>query len=190
MRLLEEYIEKYGVVKQGHVLKVDSFLNHQMEPRIYREMGRELTRLFADWKITKVLTIEASGIALAMMAAQQLDVPCLFAKKSRTKNIDGEVYATRVASYTHGDTNDVIVAKRFLSSDDRVLIIDDFLARGQALLGLIDLCRQAGAEVIGCGIAIEKGFQEGGALVRGLGVRVESLAIIDSMSEDGVVFRR
>ena len=189
MTLLEERIRRDGQVREGNVLKVDSFLNHQMDPDLYREMGREFYRLFGKDKVTKILTIEASGIGIACVTAQFFGCPALFAKKSRTKNIDGEVLTSRVESYTHGGVYTVMVARRFLTPADRVLIIDDFLARGSALRGLIDIVNQSGAGLAGCGIAIEKGFQDGGRLLRQQGVRVESLAIVESMGEDGIRFR-
>lgn len=189
MQLLEERIKKDGKVFPGNVLKVDAFLNHQMDIALLNEMGKEIKRLFSSCNVNKILTIEASGIGIACIAAQYFDCPVLFAKKTKTKNIANEVYKTEVKSFTHGTTYDVIVSKDFLSKDDKVLIIDDFLAEGNALLGLIDLCKQAGAEVCGCAIAIEKGFQQGSERVRSLGVRVESLAVIDKMEDDKVIFR-
>lgn len=189
MKLLEQRILQDGHVKEGDILKVDSFLNHQMDISLYQEMGKEFYRLFGDCGVTKILTIEASGIGIACITAQYFGVPALFAKKSRTKNIDGAVYTAPVLSYTHGTTYDIIVSKRFLGPQDRVLILDDFLARGNALQGLMDLVRQAGATLVGCGIAVEKGFQEGGKRLRAEGVRLESLAIIDSMAEGIIRFR-
>lgn len=188
MRSLEERILRDGHVGAGGILKVDSFLNHQMDITLFQDMGREFHRLFAADGVTKILTLEASGIGIACVAAQYFDVPALFAKKTRTKNIDGEVYTTPVESYTHGTTYNITVSRRFLGPEDRVLIIDDFLARGNALLGLVQLAEKAGATVVGCGIAIEKGFQEGGALVRSKGIRVESLAIIKTMDEGSITF--
>ncbi len=189
MRLLEERIERDGVVKDGDVLKVDAFLNHQMDVTLFEEMGREWARLFAGQRIDKLLTIEASGIGMACVAAEQLGgVPVVFAKKAQSRNIDGDVYTTKVESFTHGRVYDVIVSKRFLRPGDHVLLIDDFLANGAALMGLIDLVRQAGATVVGAGIAVEKAFQPGGQRVRELGVRVESLARIKSMSNGKIVF--
>lgn len=188
MKLLEDRIKKDGKVFPGNILKVDSFLNHQIDVKLLNEMGKELKRLYENDNITKILTIEASGIGIACIAAQYFDCPVLFAKKTKTKNIANAVYKTQVASFTHGTTYDVIVSKDFLCEGDRVLIIDDFLAKGNALIGLIDLCKQAGAEVVGCGIAIEKGFQEGGKQLRSMGVRVESLAIVKSMTDDEVIF--
>ena len=190
MRLLEERIRQDGKVKAGNVLKVDSFLNHQMDINLFNEMGKELKRLFADAPINKILTIEASGIGIAAVVAQHFNVPVVFAKKSQSINLDGDVYSTKIQSFTHQRIYDVIVSKKFLNADDHVLLIDDFLANGCALNGLIDLVEDAGATVEGIGIAVEKGFQPGGDLVRATGVRVESLAIIESMDEDtGVVFR-
>lgn len=190
MRLLEERIRKDGKVKAGNVLKVDSFLNHQMDIALFGEMGKEFYRLFGADNVTKILTIEASGIGIACIAAQYFGVPVVFAKKNQTKNIAGEVYTSKVESFTHGRVYDIIVAREFLRPEDRVLIIDDFLANGSALLGLIKLVKDAGATLVGAGIAVEKGFQSGGRLVRDAGVRVESLAIIDSMDEEGgIVFR-
>ena len=188
MKVLEDRILKDGVVKEGSVLKVDSFLNHQMDMSLMEEMGYEWKRLYEGVEITKVLTIEASGIAMACFAGKALNVPVLFAKKNQTKNIAADVYSTQVTSYTHGRVYDVIVSKQFLHPEDKVLIIDDFLANGAALKGLIELVRQAGAEVVGCGIAIEKAYQPGGDIIRGMGVRVESLARIASMDENGITF--
>lgn len=192
MQLLEERIRKDGIVKPGNVLKVDSFLNHQMDVELFNEMGKEFKRLFPSEKINKILTIEASGIGIACIAAQYFHVPVVFAKKSQSINLDGEQYTTKIESFTHKRVYDVIVAKKYLGKDDHVLIIDDFLANGCAVAGLIDLVKSAGATVEGVGIAVEKGFQEGGQLLRGKGVRVESLAIVDSMNaETGeIVFRQ
>ena len=187
MKLLEDRIRTDGRVMAGNVLKVDSFLNHQMDIKLFGEMGKEFFEKYKDSGVNKILTIEASGIGIACIAAQYFDVPVVFAKKNPTKNIAGEVFSTTVESFTHGRTYNIIVSKRFLNPEDRVLIIDDFLAKGAALLGLIDLVNSAGATIIGAGIAVEKGFQEGGKLVRSTGVRVESLAIIQSMSEEGGV---
>ena len=186
MRELEERIRRDGVVEDGSVLKVDSFLNHQMDVALFAAMGREWARLFAGERIDKILTIEASGIAC--VAAQQFEVPVVFAKKSRTKNIAGDVYRVEVPSFTHGTVNDVIVSKRFLKAGERLLLIDDFLANGAALEGLIRLARQAGAVVVGAGIAVEKAFQPGGDRIRAMGVRVESLARIGSMSPGRIEF--
>ena len=183
MKLLEERIRKDGTVKAGNVLKVDSFLNHQMDIDLFNEMGKEWARLFADRKITKILTVEASGIGIACVAAQHFHVPVVFAKKSQSVNIDGEVYSTKIDSFTHKRVYDVIVSKKFLHPEDHILIIDDFLANGCALEGLIDIVNKAGASVEGVGIAVEKGFQKGGDLIRSKGIRVESLAIVESMDD-------
>ena len=184
MNFLEERIKKDGIVKPGNVLKVDSFLNHQMDIALLDEIGREFKRRFAGETITKVLTIESSGIAIAFPVAREFGVPLVFAKKSKSVNIEGDVYVAEVESFTHKKTNQVIVAKKFLSSEDRVLIIDDFLANGCALQGLISIVDSADAEVVGCGIAVEKGFQEGGQRIRNLGYRLESLAIVESMDAE------
>lgn len=183
MKLLEERIRKDGTVKAGNVLKVDSFLNHQMDIELFNEMGKEWARLFADRKITKILTVEASGIGIACVAAQHFHVPVVFAKKSQSVNIDGEVYSTKIESFTHKRVYDVIVSKKFLHPEDHILIIDDFLANGCALEGLIDIVNKAGASIEGVGIAVEKGFQKGGDLIRSKGIRVESLAIVESMDD-------
>ena len=183
MKLLEERIRKDGTVKAGNVLKVDSLLNHQMDIDLFNEMGKEWARLFADRKITKILTVEASGIGIACVAAQHFHVPVVFAKKSQSVNIDGEVYSTKIESFTHKRVYDVIVSKKFLHPEDHILIIDDFLANGCALEGLIDIVNKAGATVEGVGIAVEKGFQKGGDLIRSKGIRVESLAIVESMDD-------
>ena len=183
MKLLEERIRKDGTVKAGNVLKVDSFLNHQMDIDLFNEMGKEWARLFADRKITKILTVEASGIGIACVAAQHFHVPVVFAKKSQSVNIDGEVYSTKIESFTHKRVYDVIVSKKFLHPEDHILIIDDFLANGCALEGLIDIVNKAGASVEGVGIAVEKGFQKGGDLIRSKGIRVESLAIVETMDD-------
>ena len=183
MKLLEERIRKDGTVKAGNVLKVDSFLNHQMDIDLFNEMGKEWARLFADRKITKILTVEASGIGIACVAAQHFHVPVVFAKKSQSVNIDGEVYSTKIESFTHKRVYDVIVSKKFLHPEDHILIIDDFLANGCALEGLVDIVNKAGASVEGVGIAVEKGFQKGGDLIRSKGIRVESLAIVESMDD-------
>ena len=192
MNFLEERIVKDGIVKSGNVLKVDSFLNHQMDVELIEEIGREFKRRFADKKITKVLTIEASGIGIAAFVAKEFGVPMLFAKKSASVNIDGDVYSAQVESFTHKNTNQVIVAKRFLDKDEHVLIIDDFLANGCALKGLIQIVETAGAVVEGCGIVIEKGFQNGGKQIRDMGYKVESLAIVEKLdAESGVIeFRK
>ena len=183
MKLLEERIRKDGTVKAGNVLKVDSFLNHQMDIDLFNEMGKEWAQLVADRKITKILTVEASGIGIACVAAQHFHVPVVFAKKSQSVNIDGEVYSTKIESFTHKRVYDVIVSKKFLHPEDHILIIDDFLANGCALEGLIDIVNKAGASVEGVGIAVEKGFQKGGDLIRSKGIRVESLAIVESMDD-------
>ena len=189
MRLLEDRIRKEGIVREGDVLKVDSFLNHQMDVALFEAMGREWKRLFDGCGVNKILTIEASGIGLACIAAQSFHCPVVFAKKTETKNIAGDVYRTQVRSFTHGRVYDVIVSKRFLGPEDRLLLIDDFLANGAALSGLLDLAMLAGAAVVGAGIAIEKAWQPGGELIRSRGIRVESLARIRSMSEEkGVEF--
>lgn len=191
MNFLEERILKDGIVKAGNVLKVDSFLNHQMDIELMDKMGEEFKRRFQDKNITKVLTIEASGIAIACSVARCFGVPLVFAKKSKSINIEGDVYVAEVESFTHQNKNQVIVSKKFLSEGDRVLIIDDFLANGCALQGLISITESAGATVEGLGIAIEKGFQIGGRVIRNLGYNLESLAIVDSMdAESGtIVFR-
>ena len=191
MQLLEERIRSDGTVKPGNVLKVDSFLNHQMDVELFNEMGKEFRRLFPSKEINKILTIEASGIGIACIAAQYFQVPVVFAKKSQSINLDGEQYTTKIESFTHKRVYDVIVAKKFLNEQDHVLIIDDFLANGCAVAGLIDLVHSAGASIEGVGIAVEKGFQTGGKLLRDKGVRVESLAIVESMNADTgeIVFR-
>lgn len=181
MNFLEERIAKDGIVKEGNVLKVDSFLNHQMDIRLFDEMGAEFKRRFADANINKILTIEASGIGIACIAARHFDVPVVFAKKSKSINIDGDMYVAEVKSFTHKCKNQVIVSRKFLGPEDHVLIIDDFLANGCALQGLISIVTEAGGTVEGIGIAIEKGFQNGGRIIRNLGYHLESLAIVDSM---------
>lgn len=189
MKLLEERILEEGIVKEGGVLKVDSFLNHQMDIALFNEMGKEFKRLFADRPINKILTIEASGIGIACVVAQYFNVPVVFAKKAQSINIDGEVYQTKIQSFTHKRVYDVIVSKKYLGPDDHILIIDDFLANGCALEGLIDLVQSAGATVEGIGIAVEKGFQHGGDMIRSKGIRLESLAIIDRFENGTVVFK-
>ena len=191
MNFLEERILKDGLVKSGNVLKVDSFLNHQMDVRLMDQIGEEFYRRFSDKKVTKVLTIEASGIAIACSVARCFDVPMVFAKKSKSINIDGEMYVAEVESFTHKNKNNVIVSKKFLSPEDHVLIVDDFLANGCALQGLISIVESAGATVAGLGIAIEKGFQIGGRVIRNLGYRLESLAIVDAMNDETgeIIFR-
>ena len=191
MNFLEERILKDGLVKEGNVLKVDSFLNHQMDVELLDEIGAEFKRRFAGIDITKVLTIEASGIGIACFVAKHLGVPMVFAKKSKSVNIDGDVLVAEVESFTHKNKNNVIVSKRFLSESDKVLIIDDFLANGCALQGLISITESAGATVAGIGIAIEKGFQIGGRVIRNLGYKLESLAIVDAMDANAgtITFR-
>ena len=184
MNFLEERIAKDGVVKAGNVLKVDSFLNHQMDISLLDEIGREFRRRFSGRPVTKVLTIESSGIAIAYPVAREFGVPLVFAKKSKSINIDGDMYVAEVESFTHGNKNQVIVSKKFLGPDDHVLIIDDFLANGCAMRGLIYIVEDSGATVEGLGIAIEKGFQAGGATLRELGYHLESLAIVDAMDEE------
>ena len=188
MQILKDRIRKDGKIKGGNVLKVDSFLNHQMDIKLFGEIGKEFKRRFADAEVNKILTIEASGIGIACIVAQYFDVPVVFAKKNQ---IAGEVHTTKVESFTHGRVYDIIVAKEFLGKGDKVLIIDDFLANGKALEGLIALVRDSGAELVGAGIVIEKGFQVGGDLIRSEGIRLESLAIVDSMDEETntIVFR-
>ena len=191
MNFLEERILKDGIVKPNNVLKVDSFLNHQMDISLMEQIGREFHRRFEGKKITKVLTIEASGIGIACFVAKEFGVPMVFAKKSHSINIDADVYVSQVESFTHKNINNVIVSKKFLSPDDQILIIDDFLANGCALQGLIAICKAAGASVEGIGIVIEKGFQIGGQVIRNLGLQLESLAIIDAMDAEAgtVTFR-
>jgi len=183
MELLKERIRKDGKIKAGNVLKVDSFLNHQMDIALFSEFGKEFSNIFKGESITKILTIESSGIGIACVVAQHFNVPVVFAKKNKTKNIAGETYTSRVKSFTTGNVYDIIVSKEFLKNTDRVLIIDDFLANGSALQGLAKLVTDAGATLVGAGIVIEKGFQPGGDLIRKSGIRVESLAIIDEMDE-------
>ena len=191
MQILKDRIRKDGKIREGNVLKVDSFLNHQMDVSLFREIGKEFKRRFEGEEITKILTIEASGIGIACVVAEVFNVPVVFAKKTQTKNIAGEVHTTKVESFTHGRVYDIIVAKEFLGKGDKVLIIDDFLANRKALEGLIALVRDSGAELVGAGIVIEKGFQVGGDLIRSEGIRLESLAIVDSMDEETntIVFR-
>lgn len=188
MELLKQRILDEGIIVGEEIVKVDSFLNHQIDADLFMAMGKEFRRLFDSKQITKLLTIEASGIAIATVAALEFGVPVVFAKKTQSRNLDAEVYASKVYSFTKKMTYDVMVSKRYLSSDDHVLIIDDFLANGRAVLGLLDICRQAGATVEGAGIVIEKGFQEGGKLLREQGVRVESLAIVDRFKEGRITF--
>ena len=191
MNFLEERIVKEGIVKEGNVLKVDSFLNHQMDIELFDQIGAEFKKRFADRPINKILTIEVSGIGIACVVAQHFGVPVVFAKKTKSINIEGEMYTAEVESFTHKCKNQVIVAKKFLSEDDHVLIIDDFLANGCALQGLIQIVKAAGGTVEGIGIAIEKGFQSGGTVVRNLGYHLESLAIVDGMdaSTGEITFR-
>ena len=181
MKLLEDRIRKDGIVKEGNVLKVDSFLNHQMDVTLFHEMGLEWKRLFSDKPINKILTIEASGIGIACVAAECFNVPVVFAKKAASINLDGEMFTSKVESFTKKKVFDIIVSKKFLSPDDHILIIDDFLANGCAVMGLIDLINESGATLEGVGIAIEKGFQQGGRIIRDRGIQLESLAIIESM---------
>ena len=187
MKLLEERIRKDGKIKSGNVLKVDSFLNHQIDVELLEELGKEFYRLFGQEGITKILTIEASGIGVACITARYFGCPVIFAKKNKTKNIAGDVYTSKVESFTHGRVYDIIVSREFLLPGDRVLLIDDFLANGSALMGLIELVRSAGATLVGAGICVEKAFQPGGKMIRDMGVRVESLARVASMSEDGSI---
>ena len=191
MNFLEERIMKDGIVKAGNVLKVDSFLNHQMDIQLMEEIGKEFKRRFSNKEITKVLTIEASGIGIAAFVAKEFGVPMVFAKKSKSINIDGDMYVAEVESFTHKNKNQVIVSKKFLTEQDRVLIIDDFLANGCALLGLISIANSAGASIEGLGIVIEKGFQIGGGVIRNLGYQLESLAIVDGMNHEtgDIIFR-
>ena len=191
MQLLKDRIRKDGKVKEGNVLKVDSFLNHQMDIKLFEEIGKEFKRRFAGEEINKILTIEASGIGIACVVAQSFDVPVVFAKKTKTKNIAGDVYTSKVESYTHGRVYDIIVSKEFLGKGDRVLLIDNFLANGKALEGLADLVKMSGAELVGARVVIEKGFQVGGDVIRSKGIHLESLAIVDSMDEKTgtIVFR-
>lgn len=188
MKLLEQRILTEGKVLPGGVLKIDSFLNHQMDPMLMSEMAKELKRLYADAGVNKVLTIEASGIAIAIMAGYEFQCPVVFAKKNKTKNISDNVYSVEVESFTHGKVNTVVVSKEFIHPGDRILIVDDFLATGAALVGLKALVEQAGAEVVGAGIAVEKVFQGGGNKLREQGMRVESLAMIASMDDTSLTF--
>lgn len=192
MNFLEEQIVKDGIVKEGNVLKVDSFLNHQMDIALFDEMGAEFKKRFADANINKIVTIEASGIGIACIVARHFNVPVVFAKKSKSINIDGDVYKAEVESFTHKCKNNVIVSRKFLGPDDHVLIIDDFLANGCALQGLISIVNEAGGTVEGIGIAVEKGFQNGGRIIRNLGFHLESLAIVESMDATSgeIVFRQ
>lgn len=181
MKLLEDRIRKDGIIREGNVLKVDSFINHQMDIGLFEKMAKEWKRLFADKKINKILTIEASGIGIAAIVAREFDVPVVFAKKSKSINLDDNNFSTKIQSFTHGKVYDVIVSKKFLSPEDHILVIDDFLANGCALLGLTELVESAGATVEGIGIAIEKGFQQGGKIIREKGYQLESLAIVENM---------
>ena len=191
MQLLKDRIRKDGKIKEGNVLKVDSFLNHQMDVKLFQEIGKEFKRRFEGEEITKILTIEASGIGIACVAAEVFDVPVVFAKKTQTKNIAGDVYTKKVESFTHGRVYDIIVSREFLGKGDKVLLIDDFLANGKALEGLAELVKKSGAELVGAGVVIEKGFQVGGDIIRSKGIHLESLAIVESMDEKTgeVVFR-
>ena len=191
MQLLKDRIRKDGKIKEGNVLKVDSFLNHQMDVKLFQEIGKEFKRRFEGEEITKILTIEASGIGIACVAAEVFDVPVVFAKKTQTKNIAGDVYTTKVESFTHGRVYDIIVSREFLGKGDKVLLIDDFLANGKALEGLAELVKKSGAELVGAGVVIDKGFQVGGDIIRSKGIHLESLAIVESMDEKTgeVVFR-
>ena len=191
MQLLKDRIRKDGKIKEGNVLKVDSFLNHQMDVKLFQEIGKEFKRRFEGEEITKILTIEASGIGIACVAAEVFDVPVVFAKKTQTKNIAGDVYTTKVESFTHGRVYDIIVSREFLGKGDKVLLIDDFLANGKALEGLAELVKKSVADLVGAGVVIEKGFQVGGDIIRSKGIHLESLAIVESMDEKTgeVVFR-
>lgn len=192
MKILEDRILRDGKIKEGNVLKVDSFLNHQMDVSLFHEIGLEFKRRFEGKEINKILTIEASGIGIACVAAEVFKVPVVFAKKTQTKNIAGDVYTTRVESFTHGRIYDIIVSKEFLGKEDKVLLIDDFLANGKALEGLAALVKDSGAELVGAGVVIEKGFQVGGEIIRNRGIHLESLAIVESMDEKTgeIVFRQ
>ncbi|MBE6705541.1 MAG: xanthine phosphoribosyltransferase [Ruminococcaceae bacterium] len=189
MKALEEKIREEGKVLPGNILKVGNFLNHRLDVQFLCEMGKEIARLYEGCGINKILTIETSGIAIAMGAAIHMGVPVVFAKKNKSKNVSGEVYCTDVVSFTHKNVSQVIVEKQFLSEKDRVLLVDDFLANGMALKGLIGICREAGVDIAGAAIAIEKGFQAGGDEIRAMGIRVESLAIVESMTDDSITFR-
>jgi len=190
MQILIDRIRQDGKVLPGDILKVGSFLNHQMDIALFNEIGKEFARRFAGVNVTRILTIEASGIGVACIVAQYFNVPVVFAKKAKSRNVSGDMLMTSVKSYTHGTSYDVVVAKEFIKADDSVLLIDDFLANGCALEGLVELVRSAGAKVAGAGIVIEKGFQDGGSRVRAMGVRLESLAVVERMSpEEGITFR-
>lgn len=187
MKILKDRIIKDGVIKNGNILTVDKFLNHQIDVELLNELGKEFKKRFSDLEITKILTIEASGIGIACIAAQYFKVPVVFAKKSKTKKISGDVYNCKVESFTDGKISDVIVAKEFISPEDKILIIDDFLSNGSSILGLISIVKSAGAELCGAGIAIEKAFQLGGEIIRSMGVRVEALAIISDITDEGEI---
>ncbi len=189
MKLLKERILKDANVINDNILKVDSFINHQLDIELLNEIGKEFKRLFKDEKITKILTIEASGIAIACIAAQYFDVPVLFAKKAKSQNLDGELYTSKVTSFTYSKEYTITVSKKFITQDDNILIIDDFLAQGNALLGLIDIANQAKCKIGGIGIVIEKGFQDGGDIIRSKGYNLKSLAILDSMQDSKIVFK-
>lgn len=190
IKALEEKILKEGRVLPGNVLKVDGFLNHRIDVGFIAEMGREIAELYKDCPVNKILTIESSGIAIAFAAAAVMNVPVVFAKKHKSSNISDDLYSSQVTSFTHKNTYDAVVGKDFLCEADKILIVDDFLARGNALHGLIDIVNQAGAELMGCAIAIEKGFQNGGDELRAQGIRIDSLALIDSMTESSLTFRK
>lgn len=190
MKLLQDRIVADGKIEAGNILKVDSFLNHQIDVSLLEEIGQEFKRQFGDREVNKILTIEASGIAIACIAARYFNVPVVFAKKSRSLNIAGDVYTAKVESFTHKNTNDIIVSKKFLSPEDRILIVDDFLANGKAILGLSQLVEQAGATLVGAGVVIEKGFQDGGKRIREAGIDLRSLAILEEMDvHTGIRFR-
>ena len=190
MKFMEDRILKDGQVRPGNILKVDSFLNHQLDITLLNEVGKAFYERFKDKSVTKILTVEASGIAIACMTANYFGTPVVFAKKSKSRNLDGDLYTSVVHSFTYGIDNTVTLSKKFLGADDKVLIVDDFLANGKAVNGLLDICRQAGAEVVGIGIAIEKGFQRGGDDLRERGYDLLSLAVVDEMSDTGIVFRK
>lgn len=189
MKLLEERILSDGVIKDGGIVKVDNFLNHRMDIELINKIGEEFYRLFKDEKPTVILTVEASGIGIACIAAQYFKIPVVFAKKSESKNLDGDVYTSKVVSYTKGKEYDIRVSKKYITPSDRVLIIDDFLAKGKAVLGLCDIINQASATTVGVGICIEKGFQEGGEILRGMGLKLESLAIVELAPNGSITFR-
>lgn len=189
IKALEEKILREGEVLPGNILKVGNFLNQQIDTAFLKEIGKEIARLYKDSGVNKIFTIEASGIAIAVAAAYEMNVPVVFAKKNRSDNISGDTYVTKVDSFTHKTTNTIVVSREFIGADDKILIVDDFLANGNALIGLCDIVKQAGATVAGAAIAIEKGFQKGGDKLRESGMRVESLAIVDSMTDNGIVFR-